>query len=65
MKKKLLALISVLITLASLLGCSAVPNSGFAGTYWLPVASLSYEEGFYEKIEYEVSSGKLKNFRPV
>ena len=56
MKKKLLALISVLITLASLLGCSAVPNSGFAGTYWLPVASLSYEEGFYEKIEYEVSS---------
>lgn len=56
MKKKLLALLSALIALATLFSCSGIPNSGFAGTYWLEVPSAQAPEGFYERIEYEISS---------
>ena len=64
MKKKLFALISVFLCLATcLLGCGAIANSGFAGSYWLEVPSLTkVPDGFYERIEYEISTETKTDF---
>ncbi|MBQ8726125.1 MAG: hypothetical protein IJY84_03395 [Clostridia bacterium] len=63
MKKKLLALISAVLCLATLFGCSGIPNSGFAGSYWLDVPSLTKApDGFYERIEYEISTETKTDF---
>lgn len=57
MKKKLSLILSGILCAVLLTGCTKLPNSGFAGTYWTqnPIYK-QVEENFYEKIEYTVTS---------
>ncbi len=57
MKKKLSLLLAGILCAGLLTGCVKTPNSGYAGTYWLanPIFK-QVEEGFYEKIEYKVTT---------
>ena len=66
MKKKLSLLLAGLLCFG-VTGCNKVPNSGFAGTYWLEShTATNVEKGFYEKIEYDVSfSEAAGDFMPV
>ncbi|MBQ7373657.1 MAG: hypothetical protein IJW64_03750 [Clostridia bacterium] len=57
MKKKLSLLLTGILCVGLLTGCTKTSNSGFAGTYWLEnPANRQVEKGFYEKIEYAVTT---------
>lgn len=59
MKKKILAFLAGLTAIITASGCANVATSSFTGSYWLNDYTVkTAPDGFYEKIEYEISSVK-------
>ena len=61
MKRKLTVFLAILLCFTSLTACGKVQTSSFTGSYWLDnYSNKTAPDGFYEKLEYEVTTEKVE-----